>query len=141
MIQADAAQSRQLGGARQERFKIRDGELRLPGFDEFTDLPDDGPALPEQWQIRPETGGQLHAVLAVNEDETGNFPHVGQTLTQHLESLVAGQHLDFMAQPQERTGDGVNARRVSLAFAAAAIKNTRHVMCGVSVNRMARKRK
>lgn len=129
MIQADAAQPSQSGGAGQERFKVRDGQLRLPGLDDFTDLPDDGSTLPEQGEILAKAGGQFHAVVAIDKDEAGDFPHVGQPLVQHLERLVAGQHLDFMAQPLERGGDGVNTGRVSLAFAAATIKDARHVCC------------
>ena len=139
MIQADAAQPGQPGGAGQERLKVRDGQLRLPGFDEFPDLPDDGSALPEQGEIGAKAGGQFHAVVTIHKHEAGDPAHVRQPLVQHLVRLVAGQHLDFVAQPLERGGDSVNAGRVSLAFAAAAIKYARHVWYRAIVDRSPRR--
>ena len=91
-------------------------------------MPDDGSSLPKQRQICAKAGGQFHAVITIDKDKARDLPHVGQSLPQHRERLIAGQHFDFMALAEKSAGDGVNARRVSLAFAAAAIKNARHEM-------------
>ena len=72
------------------------------------------------------TGHQFHPVVSINKNKARNFVHVRQSFAENVESLVAGQHLRLVPQPHQRVCNRVNARRVSLAFAAAAIKDTRH---------------
>ena len=78
----------QFGGAWKERFKVRDGEVRLPGFDEVTDLPDDGSLLPEQRQIFAKAVDQFNAVVLIDKNKTGNSSHIRQALARTSKALL-----------------------------------------------------
>ena len=128
MVEADATQSGLMRGARQELFEIGDGQVRLPGFNEVADAADGLRALPEQRQVSPKAGEKFDAAVAVNEGEAGNFLHVGQAFAKNGKGLVAGEDFHLMAEPLQRLGDGEDARRMPLPFAAATVENARHVL-------------
>ncbi len=110
MIQTDAAQVGQFGGSGQEWLKVRDGQVRLPIFDQLHDLANDPAPLADQRQVGPKAGEQFHTVVMINKREPGDLLHVRQARLQHLEGLVAGKDFHFMPEPGERPRDGKHAR-------------------------------